>query len=636
MMENWSFPAHYDEDYSPAPGERYWFKTRETMPAAERERAILERLQVVCAYAYEKAPFYKTKWDDAGFHPSKLKSLEDFEKIPVVQKKDLREAQARMSPFGDYLCVPDNDVFHIHGTSGTTGRPTAFAIGRNDWRTIANAHARIMWGMGLRPGDTICVAAIFSLYMGSWGALAGAERLGAKCFPFGAGVPGMSARCAQWLDMIKPTAFYGTPTYALHLAQVAQDEGLNPRDFRLKIMFFSGEPGASIPGVRDRIEEIYGAKVFDSGSMAEISPWMNVAGSAQTSGMLCWQDIVYTEVCDPTSFHRVPYGQRGTPVYTHLERTSQPIVALHLGLGLVYFSFVFRMQIGFRFVLMCVPLVAILAAAGLVGQVRHRFFAAGLAVVVLTVLAENAAYLGNSLAFTSAAVQPKREAFRLLADSNIDYGQNREKMEAWFRERKSPTSHLDPVHILPGENILAFNLASGATDFSRHAWLREHLRPNGHFRHTYLFFDVSPDQFEEFLAGARRFGPTPGESDLCPDPPPEAAADLVSGALLSRDSLRDRVQLLCMRASAPADLALRNQEGEVVWGRADSPRGEWDRLRDGREAWYRLDPGTHAFVLAEASGFSGEWLVRGGPVSLAEREMRMNKRRRLRPLPEDE
>ena len=312
-------------------GERYWFKTRETMPAGERERAILERLQVVCAYAYEHAPFYKRKWDEAGFHPSKLKSLEDFEKIPVVQKKDLREAQTRVPPFGDYLCVPESDVFHIHGTSGTTGRPTAFAIGRNDWRTIANAHARIMWGMGLRPGDTICVAAIFSLYMGSWGALAGAERLGAKCFPFGAGVPGMSARCAQWLDMIKPTAFYGTPTYALHLAQVAQDEGLNPRDFQLKIMFFSGEPGASIPGVRDKIEDIYGAKVIDSGSMAEISPWMNVAGSAQTSGMLCWQDVVYTEICDPATMTRVPYGQRGTPVYTHLERTSQPMIRLVSG-----------------------------------------------------------------------------------------------------------------------------------------------------------------------------------------------------------------------------------------------------------------------------------------------------------------
>jgi len=177
----------------------------------------------------------------------------------------------------------------------------------------------------------VCIAAVFSLYMGSWGALAGAERLGAKCLPFGAGATGMSARLVKWLNAIKPTAFYGTPTYALHLAQVAADEKLNTRDFRLKIMFFSGEPGASIPGVRGRIEELYGAKVIDSGSMAEMTPWMHVAGSEQTDGMLCWQDVVYTEVCDPKNFRRVGYGERGTPVYTHLERTSQPMIRLVSG-----------------------------------------------------------------------------------------------------------------------------------------------------------------------------------------------------------------------------------------------------------------------------------------------------------------
>lgn len=331
-MESWSFPPRYDDGYMPSADSRYWFPVRETMPAAERERAILDRLKLVCAYAYAEAPFYRRKWDEAGFHPSQLKSLEDFEsRVPVVQKADLRAAQTRSPPFGDYLCVPESEIFHIHGTSGTTGRPTAFAVGRGDWNAIANAHARIMWGMGMRPGDTICIAAIFSLYLGSWGALAGAERLRAKAFPFGAGAPGMSARCAQWLDIVKPKGFYGTPTYALHLAQTAVDEGLNPRDFGLKYMFFSGEPGASIPGVRDKIEELYGAKVFDSGSMAEMTPWMNVAGSAQTPGMLCWQDIVYTEVCDPKTARRVPYGQRGTPVYTHLERTSQPMIRLMSG-----------------------------------------------------------------------------------------------------------------------------------------------------------------------------------------------------------------------------------------------------------------------------------------------------------------
>jgi phenylacetate-CoA ligase len=331
-MEAWSFPASYDENYVPDASSRYWFRERETMPASAREARILERLQQVCTYAYAHAPFYRSKWDEAGFHPSQLRSLEDFEsKVPVVQKKDLRAAQARAAPFGDYLCVPESDIFHIHGTSGTTGRPTAFAIGRNDWRAMANAHARVMWAMGLRPGDTICVAAIFSLYLGSWGALAGAERLGARCFPFGAGVAGMSARCAQWLNLMKPTAFYGTPTYALHLAQVAADEGLDPRDFKLSTMFFSGEPGASIPGVRNKIEELYGARVIDCGSMAEMTPWMSIAGTAETPGMLCWQDIVYTEVCDPRTMRRVRYGERGTPVYTHLERTSQPMIRLVSG-----------------------------------------------------------------------------------------------------------------------------------------------------------------------------------------------------------------------------------------------------------------------------------------------------------------
>jgi phenylacetate-CoA ligase len=331
-MESWSFPPRYDEDYLPDRSSRYWFADREAMPVADREAFILQRLKEICAYAYERAPFYRRKWDEAGFHPSQLKSLEDFEsKVPVIDKRDLRAAQERSPPFGDYLCVPESEIFHIHGTSGTTGRPTTFAIGRNDWHAIANAHARVMWAMGLRPGDTICIAAIFSLYMGSWGALAGAERLRARCFPFGAGVGGMTARCAQWLNLIKPTAFYSTPTYALHLAQVAQDEGLNPRDFRLRTMFFSGEPGASIPGVRDKIEELYGARVIDCGSMAEVTPWMGLAGSAETSGMLCWQDIVYTEVCAPDTMWRVPYGARGTPVYTHLERTSQPMIRLLSG-----------------------------------------------------------------------------------------------------------------------------------------------------------------------------------------------------------------------------------------------------------------------------------------------------------------
>ena len=331
-MEQWSFPAAYNEAYLPPPDARYWFPERETADPGAREKAIVARLRAVMEYAWDRAPFYRRKWDEAGVHPSHVTSLEAFEKVPVVTKAELRAAQAAHPPFGDYLCIPPREVFHIHGTSGTTGRPTAFGIGRADWRAIANAHARILWAMGVRPGDRVFVAAIFSLYLGSWGAMAGAERLGCQVFPFGAGAPGMTARAASWLAAMGADAFYATPSYALHLAETARAEGYNPRRFGIKTMFFSGEPGASIPGVRDRIVEAYGAQVFDCGTMAETSPFMSAAGvRGGGPGMLLWQDMVYHELCDPKTFARVPYGSQGTPVYTHLERTSQPMIRLFSG-----------------------------------------------------------------------------------------------------------------------------------------------------------------------------------------------------------------------------------------------------------------------------------------------------------------
>ena len=331
-MEAWTFPPRFDETYLPPNGQRYWSPYRETMPPDERDAAIAVRLREVMRHAYATSPFYRKKWDEAGIDPESIRTLEDFERVPVVTKAELRASQAAHPPFGDYLCVPESEVHHIHGTSGTTGKPTAFAIGRDDWRTIGENHARILWGMGFRPGDTIFFGAIFSLYMGSWGAMLGAERMHARSFPFGAGAQGMTARAAQWLAMIKPAGFYGTPSYALRLAEVAREEGYDPREFGLRTMFFSGEPGASIPSVRDRIEDEFGARVIDSGTMAEMTPFMSAAGSHEShEGMLLWQDVVYHEVCDPDTLRRVPYGAQGTPVYTHLERTSQPMIRLLSG-----------------------------------------------------------------------------------------------------------------------------------------------------------------------------------------------------------------------------------------------------------------------------------------------------------------
>ena len=326
--EAWAWPPRYDDHWRPDDGDAFWSPRREQMPESERDALIVQRLRDLMEYAWERSPFYRRKWSDAGIHPSNIRSLEDFEAVPVVTKEELRADQAEHEPFGSYLCVDEEEVKHVHGTSGTTGRPTAFGISEPDWRAIAHAHARILWSMGVRPHDTVFIGSFFSLYMGSWGALIGAERLGARVFPFGAGVPGQTARAVNWMLQMRPTVFYGTPSYALRIAQVAREEGVDPRDFGVRFLVFSGEPGASLPTMRAEIEQAFGGLVFDSGSMAEVSPWMALGESSARIGPLLWQDLVYTEVADPVSFRRVPWGGEGTPVYTTLERTSQPMIRL--------------------------------------------------------------------------------------------------------------------------------------------------------------------------------------------------------------------------------------------------------------------------------------------------------------------
>ncbi|MBM4434122.1 MAG: phenylacetate--CoA ligase [Chloroflexi bacterium] len=298
------------------------------MSPDEREALVAERIREVMRWCWERAPFYRRKWSEAGIHPDAIRTTDDLDRVPVVTKEELRVTQAAHPPFGDYLCVDEGEVAHVHGTSGTTGRPTAFGVSADDWRVIANEHARVQWAMGIRPDDTVFIGSFFSLYMGSWGTLIGAERLGARVFPFGAGAQGQTRRAAAWLAEMRPTVFYGTPSYALHLAEVAREMGHDPRRFGIRTLFFSGEPGASIPSIRGRIEELYCGRVLDSGSMAEISPWMNLGESTARAGMLVWQDIVYTQVCDPRTYRRLPYGAEGTPVYTTLHRRSQPMVRL--------------------------------------------------------------------------------------------------------------------------------------------------------------------------------------------------------------------------------------------------------------------------------------------------------------------
>ena len=327
------WPPRYDYSHVPSPDSEYWNEELETMDPEEREqKVILPRLQAQLKYAYQKSPFYRTKWDNAGIGPEDVQSLKDFENIPIVTKDEIRQDQKENPPFGSNLCVSMKELARVQGTSGTTGKPTAFGISKGDMKRIAEAHARFMWGFGVRQDDIVFIGSFFSLYWGSWGALAGAERLGATAFPFGAGVAGQSDRAIEWMKEVRPTIFYGTPSYSLYMAEKAKAKGLDPReDFNFRILFFSGEPGAGIPSTKKRIEETYGGICIDSGSTAEMSPWMSDCECAHRKGMHLWQDVVFAELVDPDTKKRVPYGSEGATVYTHLERTSQPMIRFWSG-----------------------------------------------------------------------------------------------------------------------------------------------------------------------------------------------------------------------------------------------------------------------------------------------------------------
>ena len=322
-----SWPPVYSRNYRPSDDEPYWFRRVETLSKEERQRLVFGKLRSQIEYAWKKSPFYREKWQAAGFSPDRLRGLGDLRRIPFLTKDEVRKEQEEYPPLGRYLCADPGSLVRIHGTSGTTGEPTVFAIDQGDWQRIAHTHARIMWGFGVRPSDTVFIGSLFSLYVGSWGALAGTERLGAAAFPFGAGVAGQTEKAADWIARVQPTVFYGTPSYALYVAETAKRMGYQPsRDFTFRILFFSGEPGASIPSTRRRIEETYGGICIDTGSMAEMTPWMTNGECAQRQGMHLWQDSVYAEVVGRETGDPAPYGEEGIPVYTHLERTSQPMI----------------------------------------------------------------------------------------------------------------------------------------------------------------------------------------------------------------------------------------------------------------------------------------------------------------------
>ena len=315
------------EKHTTQSGSPYWDQALETQSRRSWDGLKLALLQQHLRHAYAGSPYYRSAWDAAGVHPDQVKSLDDIRRFPFITKSVLRERQLAVPPFGDLVAVPERDIVYISASSGSTGIPTASPFTAQDFDDWMDYEARQFWSSGLRPEDRYCHSLNFSLFVGGPCVL-GAQKLGALSIHAGT-VP--SERLLTIARQFQATAIWTTPSYAWYLGETAVKEGIDPRkDLAIKRIFVAGEPGGSIPETRQRIEDLWGASVYDYYGLSDI--FGACAGMCEEKNGLHWaEDHILVEVLDPDTQEPVPEGGRGELVLTTLKKAARPMVRFRTG-----------------------------------------------------------------------------------------------------------------------------------------------------------------------------------------------------------------------------------------------------------------------------------------------------------------
>ena len=277
----------------------------------------LERMKWSLAHAYENVPFYRKKFDAAGVHPDDLKQLSDLAKFPFTVKQDLRDNY----PFG-LFAVPREKIVRIHGSSGTTGKPTVVGYTAKDIDTWATCVARSMRASGTRPGDLVHVAYGYGLFTGGLGAHYGAERLGCTVVPVSGG---MTARQVTLIEDFRATTIMVTPSYMLSILDEYRAQGLDPRESPLQVGIFGAEPWTN--AMRSEIEQAFDMHAVDIYGLSEVmGPGVANECVETKDGLHIWEDHFYPEIIDPVTGEVLPDGSQGELVFTSLSKEAFPII----------------------------------------------------------------------------------------------------------------------------------------------------------------------------------------------------------------------------------------------------------------------------------------------------------------------
>jgi len=322
-----------------ADNERFWCAKLDTASREELRFIQSEKLRVAVRYAYECIPFYRRKYDAVGLRPDDIRSIDDLPLIPVTTKLEMANDLEQHSPWGTYTALDDEmwlqRGWQIFASSGTTAQPRAFRYGQFDREMWMWTNARAMWAMGFRPGrDSALIAFGYGPHVWLWGVHYALNLMRIPIIT--AGGLDSSAR-VRFIDRYKPTILACTPSYALYLASLMREQGLDPSASSIRYLFCAGEPGFSIPSTRKRLEETWKAELHEFYGCTEAAPsaggYTCAAVAAQKDGMVSthlMEDVQIWEVVNE-NMQSLPNGNRGLTVVTNLCSEASPQLRFLVG-----------------------------------------------------------------------------------------------------------------------------------------------------------------------------------------------------------------------------------------------------------------------------------------------------------------
>jgi len=288
----------------------------EAMPVGELRKLQGRRLHDLAKRAYDHVPSYRARMQEKGVRPEDVRHIEDVAKLPFITKTDFRDQY----PFGMFA-VPHQEIIRIHASSGTTGKPTVVGYTRNDIDNWAECAARSLACGGATAADTVQIAYGYGLFTGGLGMHYGAERLGAAALPMSSG---NTEKQIMLMKDFGVTVLCCTPSYALQIAEVAAQMGVDLMKLPLKSGNFGAEPWTE--AMRKRIEELLPLKALDIYGMSELAGPGVANECLEQNGLHVFEDHFYPEIIDPATGEPLPDGQKGELVFTCLTKEAVPLI----------------------------------------------------------------------------------------------------------------------------------------------------------------------------------------------------------------------------------------------------------------------------------------------------------------------